>query len=437
MGAMLAERGWQVRVVAKEPDAEHAKRSGVLAGQTPGVERIGVVHRPSSLMRLAETLLALRGLMRASPSAGVNPSLPAVPAVATPVKPAAPTAAVAKPVVQATASSVETGPKTMRTLRYLTHEHRWGQDAARRGRRLAPDGVMVSAGPPHAVHYWVSRLAKRRGLPHVVDLRDPWSLVERSVGWLDMRLYRAVARYCESRTVRHAALIVCNTEHAASAMRSAYPDSAAKVVAVMNGADPDDVPAEQPWNFERFLCVHSGTIYLDRMPVALLKAARHVIDTLSLTPAEFGVAFRGAVDESLQRPLAALVDSLGLGEYVQVLPRVPREEAMRWTAEAQLCVVLPQDSLMALPSKVFELAQLPSWLLVFAPNDSATATALRGLSASVVEPDDVEGAAAAILEAVQQFRQRARPRPVDAAGAMQRSTQVDKLEARLEQIVGG
>jgi glycosyltransferase involved in cell wall biosynthesis len=433
MGAMLSARGWHVRVVAKEPDTENEARGGTLAGQTPGVERVGVVHRSSLIMRTAEALLGVRGLLRTSPSSGVNPSLPAslaVSAVSVQTKPAAPQPAA----IPAPTSQSER--KTIRTLLSLSHDHQWGRDAARRGRALVNEGVLVSAGPPHAVHYWVSRLAKQRGLPHIVDMRDPWSLVERSVGWMDMRLYRAVARYGEALAIRNAALVVCNTEHAASAMRAAYPECADKVVVVMNGADPEDIPSQQPWSFERFLCVHSGTIYLDRMPEALLEAARRVIDELSLTPAEFGVAFRGVVDESLQRPLAALVDSLGLIDYVQVLPRVPRDEAMRWTAEAQMCVVLPQDSRMALPSKVFELAQLPSWLLVFAPDDSATATALRGSSALVVEPADVAGASDAILAAVRQFRQRLRPQPVDASGAMQRATQVDKLEARLERIVG-
>lgn len=218
-------------------------------------------------------------------------------------------------------------------------------------------------------------------------------------------------------------------------MRSAYPRFADKVTAVMNGADPEDVPLERPWTFDRFLCVHSGTIYLDRMPVALLKAARRTIDALSLSPAEFGVAFRGVVDESLQGPLRDLVESLALTDYVQVLPRVAREEAMRWTSEAQLCIVLPQDSRMALPSKVFELAQLPSWLLVFAPADSATATALIGTEAVVVEPHDDTTASKAMIACVSQFRERVRPRPVDVKGAMQRSTQVDILEARLRQIV--
>jgi hypothetical protein len=304
-----------------------------------------------------------------------------------------------------------------------------------RGRTLPIEGAIVTAGPPHAVHFWVSRLAKQRGLPHVVDLRDPWSLVERSVDWIHLPVYRAIARYCEVRTVRNAALVVCNTEHAARAMRSVYPECAGKVIAVMNGADPEDVPAERPWIFDRFLCVHSGTIYLDRMPIALLRAARQTIDVLSLTPDEFGLAFRGVVDESLQGQLRALIESLDLQEFVQVLPRVPREEAMRWTAEAQLCVVLPQDSRMALPSKVFELAQIPSWLLVFAPNDSATATALRGTTAFVVETDDVAGASAVMLEAVQQFRNGIRPTPVDATGVMRRVLQVDKLEERLHRIV--
>jgi len=129
-----------------------------------------------------------------------------------------------------------------------------------------------------------------------------------------------------------------------------------------------------------------------------------------------------------------LVESLNLTPYVEILPRIARQEAMRWTASAQLCVVLPQDSKMALPSKVFELAQLRSWLLVFAPGDSATATALRGTSAFVVEPEDEVAAAEALHKAIVAFRAGQRPAPVDLQGAMLRERQAQKLNDYLAPI---
>ena len=129
-----------------------------------------------------------------------------------------------------------------------------------------------------------------------------------------------------------------------------------------------------------------------------------------------------------------LVRSLNLESYVEVLPRVGRVEAMRWTAAAQVCVVLPQDSRMALPSKVFELAQLRSWLLVFASPDSATASALNGTGATVVAPTDERGATAALHRAILAFRAGERPPRADSAGLMLRSQQVEKLQAHLDRI---
>ena len=47
------------------------------------------------------------------------------------------------------------------------------------GRRYAPAVIpdaVISSGPPHSVHIGASMLARRHRIPHVIDLRDEWSL---------------------------------------------------------------------------------------------------------------------------------------------------------------------------------------------------------------------------------------------------------------------
>ena len=409
MGELLSARGWSVSVVAKEPDPLPSPSA---SAPLTSVERVSVAHRQSLLLRIANFRLAARSALRGEGEGRSHQGSKGSVAPAT----------------------AEDKPSALRTVLSMTQELRWARDAVARGRAISGESVLLSAGPPHTIHYTVSRLARKLRVPHVMDLRDPWSMVERLPPWVDIRLHRSITRVLEAKAVRDAALVVCNTGHAAEAMRREYPGAASRIVYVMNGADPEDIPETPDWSGDRFMCVHSGTIYLDRMPIALLRAARTVIDRLSLSPREFGIAFRGVVEDRMQQQIVQLVESLDLTPYVEILPRIERKEAMRWTASAQLCVVLPQDSKMALPSKVFELAQLRSWMLVFAPSDSATATALRGTTAFVVEPEDESAATDALLQAIAAFRAGDRPVAVDLEGAMLRERQAEKLHGYLAPI---
>lgn len=421
MAQFLSANNWEVSVVAKAPDQGPTSHSPVADVSIPGISRMGVPHRDSVLLRIAESRTALR---QSAKFIGAKLAQYFTSQVQFGVAEA----------VEPTPSSTIVHPNILRTLLFFAQERRWANDAVRQGKVLVNGGILVSSGPPHSIHYAVSRLARQLRLPHVVDMRDPWSLVERSASWMDMRLYRRISHALEKKTLEKAALIVCNTGHAAEALQKAYPKIANRIIHVMNGADPEDIPETPDWTTERFTCVHSGTIYLDRMPVALLRAARIAIDQLSLSTREFGVAFRGVIEERMRVEISELAASLDLSAFVEILPRIDRQEAMRWTALSQMCVVLPQDSKMALPSKVFELAQLRSWMLVFAPEDSATSTVLLGTSATVVGVTDATGAADAIINAILAFRSGIRPEAVDRDGTMLRSRQAEKLRQNLVEI---
>src|SRR5690606_25240083 len=57
--------------------------------------------------------------------------------------------------------------------------------------------AVVSSGPPHMVHVAGSLLGRQLGAAFVMDLRDPWSLVERLPTELASPLWLALARHHE------------------------------------------------------------------------------------------------------------------------------------------------------------------------------------------------------------------------------------------------
>ena len=111
-------------------------------------------------------------------------------------------------------------------------------------------------------------------------------------------VWLCLAAWHERRVVDCAALVVMNTTPACVAMQHRYHDAAERTIAVPNGFDSDavarsDTPAPVASDRHKFVIAYAGTIYLDRDPSPLFRAAARVIDDLALKPSDFGIEFMG------------------------------------------------------------------------------------------------------------------------------------------------
>jgi glycosyltransferase involved in cell wall biosynthesis len=304
----------------------------------------------------------------------------------------------------------------------------WARASLRVARQVIEPGVhraVITCGPPHFVHLAGRRLAREMRLPWIMDLRDPWSLIQRLPEALASPVWLWLAAWHERRAVRDADLVVANTNALRNAMRGAYPAAAHRIIAVPNGHDDDAVPSApaEP----RFLLIHAGSIYLDRDPRPLLRAAAKVIAARGLAPASFGIEFLGSMEGHDRRPLRAIADEEGVGAYVSVYPPVSRQEALRRLARAAMLTVLPQDSDMAVPAKLYDYMQFDAWILAFADPGSAVAVLLQGSGADVVRADDVAACAAVIDQRFEQFTRGERAVRLATNPAYSRRAQADIL----------
>ena len=80
-------------------------------------------------------------------------------------------------------------------------------------------------------------------------------------------------------------------------------------------------------------------------------------------------SYDGVTVESLAR-------NAGVEAFVRVQPRGSRAEAFAFLARAAMLVVLPQDSTMAVPAKLFDYMQFDAAVLALASAESATAQLL-------------------------------------------------------------
>jgi hypothetical protein len=281
----------------------------------------------------------------------------------------------------------------------LSRIGQWATRASRLAEQIIEPGVhfaVVTSGPPHMTHASGRALSLRYGLPFIMDMRDPWSLNERLPDRLASPLWLRASAREERRVVEQASLIIANTEPARSALAAAYPDASDRIIAVMNGSDDDPIPPSRPNG--RFTIRYAGSIYDNRDPRNLFRAASRVIRDLGLSPAEFAIEFIGPTltPGHTVPPLREFAAREGIARYVSVGPERPHQQAVEFLAEATMLVTFPVWNTIAIPGKTFECVRFDAWLLALAERESAVDQLLRGTDADVVPPSDIDGIAAVL-----------------------------------------
>jgi hypothetical protein len=304
----------------------------------------------------------------------------------------------------------------------------WARDAAALALQLIEPGVheaVISSGPPHMAHEAGRLVSRATGLPFVMDMRDPWSLVQRLPEHVASPLWYRLADRHERRAVRQAALVVANTEPFRLAMYDRYAEVRDRLITVMNGCDADPLPPSR--HGKRFIIGYAGGIYIDRDPRLLFRAAARMIGELGLEPDEFGIEFIGAVHRYGSTSVSDIARSEGVERFVTLEPQRPRKAALEFLARATMLVSLPQDGDMQLPGKIFEYLRFDAWVLALATRDSATGVLLRGTAADVIAPDDFEGLVEILRERFLQYRNGIRPRRIARDGRFSRRAQAQRL----------
>ena len=276
-------------------------------------------------------------------------------------------------------------------------------------------------------------MAEATGLPLVVDMRDPWSSAASVSGTRGQSRSTSGSRSsAERRIVDRASLVVMNTPPAADGMTRAYPGK--RIIAVLNGYDEEPLPPIPPRT--RFVVAYAGSIYLDRDPRLVFRAGARVVRDLRLTPAQFGFEFIGSAGKYAGKSLEDIAAEEGLGGFVRTGRSRPRAEAMAFLAEASMLLSLPQDSTLAIPSKIYEYMRFPAWMLALTESGSATDRILAGTDVDVVRPEDVDGMAAVLRRRYEAFASGERPAPIARDPRLSRRHQANLLLEALAAVTG-
>jgi len=283
----------------------------------------------------------------------------------------------------------------------------WAGRAAGVARRIMqrrPFAAALSTAPPLNTHLAGMLLKRRCGVPWVADFRDP--LVGNSYREICGALPRRADRMLEKLIVRSADLMVSVTDVVADAWRARYPQQADKIRLLWNGYDPDEdlSPAPLPSRSTRILA-HIGTLYGVRNPMALLHSLQRLIQSGRLKPGALRIQLVGGICDDAHRD-DAVIAWLQERESLEILPHMPRADALRYMTSADYLMLLDLhegDTAYAVPSKLYEYVRVGRPILVMTHNGTPVDRIIAGSGiphVSIYPQDDNTRVDAKVLELI-------------------------------------
>lgn len=415
MAAHLAAEGWRFDVITR------GAADAVASNSEQDFEGIRV-FRVAAPTVVDDAVAALGRVRRRLRGRGGGDA-PSVPAAVAAVSPAA---------ASATGGLYARFAAAVNAVRITAPEWGWTRRAARLGRELARRErywAVVVSSPPHLTQRAGAALSRATDIPYVADFRDPW-VFGRPEKYDVSLLASPLGRVFEGPTLRRAALVLCNTQHAQRAVTMIYPALAGKAVAVPNGYDADDRVPGQP-DTRRFRVVFTGWLYPNMDPECVLAAVGRLRRRASLGPDQLAVEFMGCAETHGGVSLGAMAARHGLDECFRLFAAAPRAEARRLQAAAAVLVAFDASTQLAMPTKFYDYAQMGGTMLLIGFPDGAMAAAAAQLGLRVCAPDDAAGLDAALDDAVRRWRSRELVAPLDRGGLFDRRLQSERVQELL------
>lgn len=269
---------------------------------------------------------------------------------------------------------------------------------------------LLSSGPPWTCHLVGLLLSRITGLPWIAHFRDPWSQpVAAPVRGPSMRIGAALERIVVSR----ATVVVCVTDEHAEILRRAYPECPEeKFLTIPNGFDGgewDDLEAQPEMPGSRtptkFTITYTGQLYQARNPLPLFQALRQLIDASDLDRDRVQVDFIGWCDFAQGRRVADIAEDCGLGECIHLNGPRARLDTLRSIARSDLLLLLAEGWSIQIPGKTYEYLRAGRPILALTSGGSVADLLRATGGASVVDPKDVAGIAAAVLETYRRWKE--------------------------------
>jgi glycosyltransferase involved in cell wall biosynthesis len=276
----------------------------------------------------------------------------------------------------------------------------WFPSAMRKGRRIIQEqhiDVIYATGGPWTSLLIAAFLKQLTGTPLVIDFRDPW--LANPSPRLHSKTMRHVEPFLERHVIMAADHIVANTAELRQNFLDRYPHlSHQAVTAIPNGFEryiPLNDQPEGPLTF-----THAGALYFSRNPRFLLQAVLHLLETNSIPQEEIRLVLLGGIDGSIDdSELYRILEHPLMRDVVQILPRVPYQEAVRYQLNSHVLFLIQPDFPLQIPRKLYEYIAFQKPILGITNVGGATANIIKENNLGIV----VENRSSDVESAIKQF----------------------------------
>jgi glycosyltransferase involved in cell wall biosynthesis len=284
-----------------------------------------------------------------------------------------------------------------RVVMFLDEHKQWSWRASRAAERLhhaATPAAIVASGPPMSLLIGAARAARKRGIPLIVDLRDPWT------GYPGEYVPRLSAAL-EARTLRSAAAIVCTSPGLAAVLIERGPAYRNKTHVITNGYD--DPPRSLPTDTGHSLRIlFAGEIYANRDPFPFLAAIDRLLARPEVHSDRVSVKFVGRCESFRGQSLADWMEGKRCRDVVEILPPVAPREVSELVGHASVLLNLAHRQTLQIPAKTYEQLVSGREILLLCEAHSDTARIVHGIPGVVqADPDNPAELDAALLDLYQ------------------------------------
>lgn len=276
----------------------------------------------------------------------------------------------------------------------------WGRRALKAAiheSKTRPPAMVLSSSPPLSVT-WVGALAARRlGVPHIADLRDPWSDVVAHLfphRKIELKLTRAVERWI----MRRADAVTSTSSTVANRLIDRQPDLASKIFIIRNGYDGTVNHSSCETN-GRLAILFAGELYLNRDPFPLLHALERLLSRPDVSADRVSAIFMGRRTAQFGSAIDHWLTGKRCAAAVRVLDTQPPSVVAEAIRRATVLLNLAQGQPLSVPAKTFEHLASGKENLLLCENDSESAQLVASIPGIIqVDPRDSDALDRALLD---------------------------------------
>lgn len=262
------------------------------------------------------------------------------------------------------------------------------------------------SGPPFSPMIIGWLLKRKTGTPLIVDLRDPWTLVQDSRMRYPTKLHERIDTRIERSIFREADAVIAATETISREYAKKYPEFKPKIRVIPNGFDAQDFP-EEITPFRAFTVTYAGSLQGsgERPYLLFFDALVNVLNKGLISEEEIQVLLIGAKTRQVDDDIKAK----RLETVVKSTRRMPQKQALRCVLASSLLLVIELTS--AVTTKVYEyLAAGRPILAIVSPGELEQLVRAHSRTSYVITSCDVREIEDSIVDAYEKWTKNEVPR---------------------------